>query len=326
MKTKRFFSLGLPALLLALVLSGCSTGGDPPFIAVTGISGAPTAAIVGYPLTLSYTVEPANATNQTVVWSGIGVSNGRLTAASAIQHTVTATIANGKESGSYTQNFTITAYNAGSSGTNLFGNTLTPYVWAMDNKGGTVYVTLTDTAWAAKADGEDYNNGNYSRYTGTKAASWTVTGGGHYTGNTGIAIIRDDGSMLVANFTHTYSDMNGTFTQLDTGLTLDGTWVSTDALIFGNYAEMAATSGNFTVKAGDDEPSKADKVKGTYVQNTNPAVCTITEIDIGGGLVAWDTLSDDVKNAFGGGTFTALIYGNSANDIFEAIGSTFTKQ
>lgn len=40
---------------------------EPEFVAVSDITGVPTAAKVGQPLTLSATVEPANATNQTIV-------------------------------------------------------------------------------------------------------------------------------------------------------------------------------------------------------------------------------------------------------------------
>jgi hypothetical protein len=326
MKTKRFFSLGLPALLLALVLSGCSTGGgDPPFIAVTGISGVQFATAVGYGLRLSGTVEPANATNQTIAWSGNGVSNGVLTATSAVQYPVTATIANGTESGSYTQNFTITAYQTDTvSSGNPFGNDTSPYiVWAMDDTGGTVYVTIKNTTWEATDGGSTYNSGTYT-FTDIAVVPWKV-GTGYHTGDTGLAFI-SSGTMYVVNLSSIFSGMNGEFTKLDTSLTLDGTWVSTDALIFGNYAEMAATSGDFTVQVGPNSGSLTDKAKGTYT-STNPVVCTITHL-YESGWVAWDTLSDAAKNAIGGSSiFTGLIYDNSPSaNTFEVSGSTFTKQ
>ena len=79
------------------------------FVAVTSITGVPTTATVGIGLTLTGTVQPANASNQTIVWSGTGVSNGVLTAAAEGTITVTATIANGAtETTPYTQTFDIT--------------------------------------------------------------------------------------------------------------------------------------------------------------------------------------------------------------------------
>jgi hypothetical protein len=85
------------------------TVAPPAFVAVTGITGVPTTATVGTPITLSGTVAPNNATNQTIVWSGTGVSGNQFTPASAGTATITATITNGLSASSdYTQNFNIT--------------------------------------------------------------------------------------------------------------------------------------------------------------------------------------------------------------------------
>jgi len=73
------------------------------FVAVTDISGVPTEAEVEVPLTLSATVTPTNATNQTIAWSikdagttGATITEGNtLTATADGTATVTATIANG---------------------------------------------------------------------------------------------------------------------------------------------------------------------------------------------------------------------------------------
>jgi hypothetical protein len=86
------------------------------FIAVTNISGVPSAAAAGTPLALSGTVVPASATNKTIAWSvknagstGAVISGGALTATGAGTVTVTATIANGLTASTpYTQDFTIT--------------------------------------------------------------------------------------------------------------------------------------------------------------------------------------------------------------------------
>lgn len=330
MKTKGIFGFGLPVILLVLglTLGGCPTDGgeEDPFVAVTGIAGVQTASLVNIGLTLSGTVEPSNATNKTIVWSGAGVSNGVLKAPSAGEYTVTATIVNGTNSGSYTKSFKITAYPAGTvgAGVNPFGDDDTPVIWTMDDTGGTVYVTLTDKTWLAMAEGTTYNSGTYSHITGTKAAQWTVTGGGHYIGNTGLAIFIEDDTILVANFSHEYSDMNGTFTKLNPELTLEGTWISDNAPFYGDYAKIVAADGNFTVSAGDNAESLTNKVKGTYPTpgeevTTNPVVCTVTHIYISD----WVELAPEHLDSIGGSaTSTGFIY----EDRFETYGATFIKQ
>jgi endo-1,4-beta-xylanase len=341
MKTKGFFVFGLPVVLLALglVLGRCSTdggaddddGNDTTFVAVTAITGVPTAALKDIGLTLSGTVVPPSATNKTIVWNGSGVHNGVLTAASVGSYTVTATIANGKsKSSSYTQTFNITVYDAGNSTENLFGSDGTPFIWGMDNTGGTVYATLNDTTWVATAEGATYNNGTYSRISNTKAAQWTVTGGDEI-GNTGLAIITGDGTtMLVANFTSAYSDMNGTFTKLNTSLSLEGTWIS-NQLMDGYYTKIAADgSGNITQSSSSDNSNWTEVTKGTYVQNTNPATYTITQVNTAlftngnDSWVNWDALDQQYKNNvnFGSQTGTVIIYSNK----LEGAGYTFLKQ
>jgi uncharacterized repeat protein (TIGR02543 family) len=93
-----------------------STGGDT-FVPVTNITGVPTGATAGTDLSLSGTVVPGNATNQTITWSvasagatGASIVSGttlRTTAAGTA--TITATVINGlTASSNYTQNFDIT--------------------------------------------------------------------------------------------------------------------------------------------------------------------------------------------------------------------------
>jgi hypothetical protein len=80
------------------------------FIPVTSISlTSQEAATVGVPFTLSATVAPTNASNQTIVWTGNGVENGILTATEQGQVTVTATITNGRaEDEDFEEHFNIT--------------------------------------------------------------------------------------------------------------------------------------------------------------------------------------------------------------------------
>jgi hypothetical protein len=93
------------------VMTNASGGGDDNFVPVTNITNVPVIALVNASLSLSGTVEPANATNTTITWSGTNVTDGVFTASSTGNSTVTATIVNGaSESSLYTQDFTITAY------------------------------------------------------------------------------------------------------------------------------------------------------------------------------------------------------------------------
>ena len=86
------------------------------FVTVTSITGVPTSAMAGTPLTLSGTVNPFNATNKAISWSvksagatGATINGSTLNTTAAGTATVTATIANGKAVGTaYTQDFNIT--------------------------------------------------------------------------------------------------------------------------------------------------------------------------------------------------------------------------
>jgi hypothetical protein len=85
------------------------------FVQVSNITGVPTTAFVGIPLTLTGTVQPDNATNQAIVWSvtdagttGATIAGNTLSTTAAGTAIVTATIVNGSEPGiDYTQAFEI---------------------------------------------------------------------------------------------------------------------------------------------------------------------------------------------------------------------------
>jgi hypothetical protein len=325
----------MPALVLAFgsMLAGCDIngGGDNAFVAVTSITGAPTIAIAGRALSLSGTVEPFNATDRTIVWTGSGVSNGLFTASSAGSYTVTATIVNGRATlVPYTRNFPITVYDAGTSGTNPFGDDTTPVVWAVDGEGGETYVTIKDSTWVAMDAGAVSDSGTYTWFTGTKTAEWKVGAGGH-AGDTGIAIIRDDGTMLVANLANAYSDMNGTLTKLNPVLTLTGTWISGGPVFNGMYVKLEAASGNLSEYLGSSGSGPwTEAVRGTYPTSgtTNPAACTITQVNpsfIGGAnsWINWADLPQVYKNIFGGSpAITVLVYAAKC----ETQGATLLKQ
>jgi hypothetical protein len=106
--------------------------------------------------------------------------------------------------------------------------------------------------------------------------------------------------------------MNGTYTKPDAGLTLEGTWKTSEPF-FGLYVKIVAgNSGDFTEYLSADGASNwYEAVKGTY-PDANPAVCTITHVNTGSGSVIWtewNSLSDEQKQSAGGSeTFTAIIY------------------
>jgi hypothetical protein len=323
------------ALVFACFLGSCNTGtnsgGDDPFVAVTGIIDVPTAAIVGTELTLTGTVKPDNAANKTIVWSGSNVSNGKLTAPSAGTYTVTATIANGKsESGPYTKDFNITAYDTSSAGdTNPFGSDTKPFYWAMDGKGGTVYVILKSSTWESK-DAYSANSpaGTYTHFTGTRGAEWIIGAGDEYEGYTGLVIIDQYGKMIVANLPEKYGYMNQTFTKIDTTLKGDGTWLAANIPFNGSNVNMkiVAANGTFTQSINGK-----DIVQGTYpiTGNTNPAVYTMNQVNTGvftgsaDSWKQWNTLTPVEKNHLGGSqTQTLIIY----PDKLETQGFTFQKQ
>jgi hypothetical protein len=101
----------------------CTITFTEAFVAVNNIdlTGIPTTGTVGTPVTLTGTVEPSNATNQTITWSvksgSAAISGGnKLTASAAGQVVITATIANGAAVDQpYTKDYTIT-FTAASSG------------------------------------------------------------------------------------------------------------------------------------------------------------------------------------------------------------------
>jgi endo-1,4-beta-xylanase len=92
----------------------------PSFIPVIGITGTPTAATAGTPLTLTGAVNPSNSTSNAITWSvksagttGATVNGNILNTTAAGTATITATIANGNTATTpYTQDFNITVTSA----------------------------------------------------------------------------------------------------------------------------------------------------------------------------------------------------------------------
>jgi hypothetical protein len=125
-----------------------------------------------------------------------------------------------------------------------------------------------------------------------------------------------------------YSNMNGTYTKLDTSLTLEGTWKTGELVYNGAYAYIVAISdGTFSFTDGGPRAG----AKGTYPTgtNTNPAVCTFTDVNLGvyedrsDDWKTWNDLTQQQKNYVGGSqTITIIIY----TDRCEAGPNVFEKQ
>jgi len=149
-----------------LSLTGCDNATTPSggFVAVTGITGVPTAATAGTPLTLIGTVEPANATNKAIVWSVVSgsatVSGNTLTATAAGTVTIRGTIINGTAQGTnYTQDFGI----------------------AVDSVGDGTDFLVTNTAEWDAAKATIRGGGNDKSYTITVSGNVPVGGSTSYT-------------------------------------------------------------------------------------------------------------------------------------------------
>jgi hypothetical protein len=111
MKRKHGVFFGFAVLIIAaiFIVASCDSGTNSSnFIPVTNITNLPEIALLETGLSLSGTIEPADATNKTITWSGDDVTNGVFNASSTGESTVTATIANGSsESSPYTKTFII---------------------------------------------------------------------------------------------------------------------------------------------------------------------------------------------------------------------------
>ena len=143
------------------------------FVPVTDISGLPSEAVIGTPLTLTAAVQPPNATNQNIVWtvqSGPAtISGNTLTATAAGTVALTATIANGSAQGTdYTKNFSLTVPRIDAD------YTITVNLWVNEND-GSLLASPSGTQTISKAAGQSaaFTVNNTGGYTGIE---WYVDG------------------------------------------------------------------------------------------------------------------------------------------------------
>ena len=110
-----FGAVVLAAIIGALMLACGTDASHARFVPVTGITAVPGAAAAGTALPLTGTVQPYNATNQTIAWSvynagttGAEITGNTLTSAAPGTVTVRAAIVNGSADGTaFTQDFNI---------------------------------------------------------------------------------------------------------------------------------------------------------------------------------------------------------------------------
>jgi predicted small secreted protein len=111
-----FFGFIVMIIAMTFTLAGCDNGTNGTgsnFIPVTDITDIPRISLTNLELALGGVVLPSNATNQTITWSGANVADGKFTVATAGDHEVIATVANGlSEENPYTKTFIITVYNS----------------------------------------------------------------------------------------------------------------------------------------------------------------------------------------------------------------------
>jgi endo-1,4-beta-xylanase len=210
------------------------------FVAVTGISGIPTAATAGTALSLTGTVAPATATNQTIVWSvkdagttGAAIASGNVlntTAAGTV--VVTAIIANGATaSTAYTQDCSITVSDTFVAVTDIIGVLTVATAGTPFSLTGTVVPTTATNqtiAWSVKTAGTtkadiDSDNVLTTEAAGTVVVTATIANGATASTNyTKDYIITVSGQS--ANFVKVEDITDGpTATTVGATLFLDGT-------------------------------------------------------------------------------------------------------
>ena len=186
--------------------------GGAAFVAVTGITDVPTTATVGTALTLTGTVAPANATNQTIVWTvkaagttGATITGNTFNATAAGTATVTATIANGATATTpFTKDFDITVSAATILVTSI---TIAPATEVSVEVGKTVQLMAT-----VAPDNATNKYVVYSVFSGGSFA--TVSSIGLVTGvAVGTAVIR----AMAADGSGKYADKTVTVTEFQNG-------------------------------------------------------------------------------------------------------------
>ncbi|MCL1878777.1 MAG: protein kinase [Defluviitaleaceae bacterium] len=213
----------------------------PTHTPVESITGVPTAATVGTPLTLSGTVAPSNATNSSIAWSvanaggtGATISGNALNATAEGTVTVRATVVNGSSATSnFTQDFNITVSEAFVPVTSVTGVPTSATAGTPLNLSGTANpsnATNRNIAWSVASAGD----------TGASISENTLN-----TTASGVAIIRTtvtNGETATSNFTQDFS------------ITVRAAFVPVTSI---TGVPMTATAGQPLTLSGTANPSNA---------------------------------------------------------------------
>jgi uncharacterized protein YjdB len=237
------------------------------FVAVTNITGIPTSATAWTPLTLSGTITPSNATNKTITWSvknagatGATISGSTFKAATAGTATITATIANGKATGTaYTKDFTITVSDAFVYVTGIGGVPTSAALGTSLTLSGTVVpsnATNKTITWSVKNAGTTGATISGSAFKASKAGTATITATIANGTATGTAYTQDftitvsDTVVAVTNITDVPTTATaGTSLALFGTVAPDNATNKTIAWSVKNAGETGATVGGSTFKA-----------------------------------------------------------------------------
>ena len=157
-------------VVIFVVINGCGKENTDDFVAVSSITGVPTVAETGKPLTLVATVSPEKATNQKIEWTvkNAGTTGANLTSLNVLTATAAGTV-------------TVTATIAGGASKNTpFTSDFAISVKAPDEIPVVTAVTVSPTtASVAKGKKQTFTatvTGN-KLSEADKAVYWTVTGG-----------------------------------------------------------------------------------------------------------------------------------------------------
>ncbi len=215
--TKTLGRLYILLTALFLAIAGCDSGSL--FIQVAFIEGVPETGAVGTPLTLTATVRPAFANNQTIIWSvkndgntDATISGNILNAAAVGTVTIRATIANGIAEGKdYAQDFKINIIDGDTSGRDNFSVTGVTLDQTTLNLpiGGTATLTATvapanaankNVTWSSNETGVATvtNNGTLTAVSNGTATITVTTEDGEFTAICEVTVNKAAGAAVTA--------------------------------------------------------------------------------------------------------------------------------
>ena len=256
---------------IAVSMTGCpndttSTGGGT-FVPVTDITGVPTQATAGTPLTLTGTVVPSGATNRAIVWSvydagttGATIDGNTLNTTATGTATVRATIVNGASAtADFIRDFVVTVSPAGF--TLVPGDNLADRLeWLRGNAqdGNSYLVEITDDEYVAP-DQTALPTDRSGIVIVLRGRDETLTvslsaNGSLFTVGSGITLVLDDNVTLLgrdANNNSLVQVANGGTLIMEEGSTVTGNTNTANAVDVGGGGVRIDAGGRFYMKGGE---------------------------------------------------------------------------